>query len=143
MSLSVIFEKIKDERGFFVELAVILLEQVVIMLLYLCIGIMCHKTGLITKEHNKGISNLVLYVINPVLIFVSYQQDFSIKLLAGLGVTLILTVVGYVVFIVGAALLVRGGKDDHNRATEIFSVIYSNCGFILFQQEDPHLLGGG
>ena len=40
------------------ELAVILLQQVVIMLLYLCIGIMCHKTGLITDTSNKGISKI-------------------------------------------------------------------------------------
>ncbi len=111
------------------ELAVILLQQVVIMLLYLCIGIMCHKTGLITDTSNKGISNLVLYVINPVLIFVSYQQEFSMKLLSGLGTTFALSTIGYVLFIIGAMLLVRGG-DNASRATEIFSVIYSNCGFM-------------
>ena len=101
------------------ELAVILLQQVVIMLLYLCIGIMCHKTGLITDTSNKGISNLVLYVINPVLIFVSYQQEFSMKLLSGLGTTFALSTIGYVLFIIGAMLLVRGG-DNASRATEIF-----------------------
>ena len=111
------------------ELAVILLKQVVIMLVYLFVGFACFKVGLITKEGNKSISNLVLYVTNPLLILVSYQQDFSAKLLKGLGQTFLLTVIGYVIFIALATLFIKNKKD---RMSEIerFSVIYSNCGFM-------------
>lgn len=111
------------------ELALILLKQVVIMLVYLFVGFICFKTGLITKEGNKSISNLVLYVTNPMLILISYQQDFSFKLLKGLGQTLLLTVIGYGVLVLLTVLLVKN-KDGLSRSVERFSVIYSNCGFM-------------
>ena len=111
------------------ELAVILLKQVVIMLVYLFVGVVCFKTGIISKEGNRSISNLVLYVVNPLVILVSYQQEFSVKLLKGLGQTLGLTVVGYAVFIVLTQLLVRKTTDAQT-GVERFSVIYSNCGFM-------------
>lgn len=110
------------------ELALILLKQVAIMLIFLGVGAVCRKTKLISAEGNKSISNLVLYVINPILIFVSYQMDFSVNLLKGLGETLILTALGYVIFIVSAMLFVR--KNSAESGVERFSVIFSNCGFM-------------
>lgn len=111
------------------ELALILLKQVVIMLVYLFVGFVCFKCGLISKEGNKSISNLVLYAANPLLIFISYQQDFSVRLLKGLAQTLVLTTIGYVIFIVLGNLLLRD-KKGRETAVERFSTIYSNCGFM-------------
>lgn len=99
------------------------------MLVYLCVGAVCFKTKLVTNEGNKSLSNLVLYVANPLLILVSYQQDFSVKLLKGLGQTLLLTALGYAVFIALGIVFVKN-KDGVETAIERFSVIYSNCGFM-------------
>ena len=111
------------------ELSIILLKQVVIMLVYLTLGVMGYRCKLISAEGNKSISNLVLYIANPLLIFISYQQDFSMKLLKGLGETIIFTMIGYAVFVLLASLLVKN-KEQGERAIERFSVIYSNCGFM-------------
>lgn len=111
------------------NLAFILFKQVVIMLIYLFVGVVCFKAKLITKEGNKSLSNLVLYVANPLLILISYQQDFSIKLLKGLGQTLALTALGYAVFIALGIVFIKN-KDGVETAIERFSVIYSNCGFM-------------
>lgn len=99
------------------------------MLIYLFVGVLCYKAKLITNEGNKSISNFVLYVANPLLILISYQQDFSVKLLKGLGQTLLLSAIGYAVFIFLGNLLIKN-KKDANSAVERFSVIYSNCGFM-------------
>lgn len=111
------------------ELAMILLKQVIIMLIYLCVGAVCYKTGLITVEGNKSLSNFVLYAVNPALIFVSYQQDFSMRLLKGLFATLILSTVGIVTFIIAGTLLIRK-KEGRESGIERYSVAYSNCGFM-------------
>lgn len=111
------------------ELALILFKQVLIMLIYLCVGVVCYKLKLVTKDGNKSLSNLVLYVANPLLILISYQQDFSVKLLKGLGQTLLLTSLGYAVFIVLGMVFVKN-KDGVEVAIERFSVMYSNCGFM-------------
>ncbi|NLZ45525.1 MAG: AEC family transporter [Clostridiales bacterium] len=112
-------------------LALILFKQVLIMLIFLCVGVICFKTKLITKEGNKSISNLVLYIINPVLIFISYQQDFSVKLLKGLGATLVLTILGFVIFILISNLIIRNKEGrEVSIGVERFSVVYSNCGFM-------------
>lgn len=111
------------------ELALILFKQVLIMLIFLCVGAICYKAKLITMEGNKSISNLVLYVINPVLIFISYQQDFSIRLLKGLGATLALTLVGFAIFILVSIIVLRK-KDGRETGVEGFSTVYSNCGFM-------------
>ena len=111
------------------ELSLVLLKQVIIMLCYLFLGVIGYKTRLISDEGNKSISNLVLYIANPLLIFISYQQDFSEKLLKGLLQTLVFTTVGYVIFVVFAFVLI-GKKENRETDIERFSVIYSNCGFM-------------
>ncbi|MBQ7757056.1 MAG: AEC family transporter, partial [Oscillospiraceae bacterium] len=98
------------------ELSLILLKQVIVMLVYLGLGAIDYKCGLISVEGNKSISNWVLYIANPLLIFISFQQDFSVKLLKGLGMTIIFTIVGYLIFIPLAMLFI--GKKE-NRETEI------------------------
>ena len=111
------------------ELSLILLKQVIVMLVYLGLGAIGYKCGLISVEGNKSISNWVLYIANPLLIFISFQQDFSVKLLKGLGMTIIFTIVGYLIFI-PLAMLFIGKKENHETEIERFSTIYSNCGFM-------------
>lgn len=111
------------------ELSLILLKQVIVMLVYLGLGAIGYKCGLISVEGNKSISNWVLYIANPLLIFISFQQDFSVKLLKGLGMTIIFTIVGYLIFI-PLAMLFIGKKENRETEIERFSTIYSNCGFM-------------
>ncbi len=111
------------------ELSLILLKQVIVMLVYLCLGALGYKCGLISVEGNKSISNLVLYIANPLLIFVSFQQDFSVRLLKGLGMTVVFTIIGYVIFVLLAMVIIRS-KEDAETSIERFSTIYSNCGFM-------------
>ena len=63
----------------------VILNQVILMLILVVAGFISFKTHIITGEGNKHLSNLLILLVNPVVIFVSYQQDFSPELLAGLG----------------------------------------------------------
>ena len=107
----------------------VILNQVILMLILVVAGFISFKTHIITGEGNKHLSNLLILLVNPVVIFVSYQRDFSPELLAGLGQAFLLSLLGFGIAMAVAYLcLRRSGKYDV--AVERFSVIYSNCGFM-------------
>lgn len=111
------------------DLAFLLFQKVLVMLIFLGIGAICFKSKLITAEGNKSITNFVLYAATPCLIFASFQQEYSKKLLIGLFVTVGLSVIGFILYIIFARIILRK-KDDANSMVERFSVIYTNCGFM-------------
>lgn len=111
------------------DLSLILLKQVTIMLILICIGAICFKTKLISLEGNKSITNLVLYIVNPAVIIVSYQQDFTPTLFKGLIYALLISAAGLLVFIGFSYLLLRG-KDKDSISIERINASYSNCGFM-------------
>ena len=111
------------------ELSLILLKQVSVMLILICIGAICFKTRLVSLEGNKSLTNLVLYIVNPAVIIVSYQQDFSSRLFRGLGYALLLSAVGLLLFIAVSYLFLRG-KNNDNISIERINASYSNCGFM-------------
>lgn len=105
------------------------LSRTIIMFIIVIIGAICYKLKIITDDGKKQLSSLVLSVVNPLLIFLSYQTEFNTELLEGLMWSAIMGVITYVVFIFASMLLFRN-KPDRETAIERFSVIYSNCGFM-------------
>lgn len=105
------------------------LQQTIIMFVIVFIGAICYKFRLITDEGKKQLSSLVMYIVNPLLIFLAYQTDFRTDLLEGLLWTAAMAVITYVVFILLSQLFIRK-KDGREFDIERFSVIYSNCGFM-------------
>jgi predicted permease len=65
------------------SLANIAMNQILEMFIIIFIGVICFKTKLIDEATNKKLSNILLLLVNPLIIFVSYQQEFSSKLLNG------------------------------------------------------------
>ncbi|MBE6722067.1 MAG: AEC family transporter [Ruminococcaceae bacterium] len=106
------------------------LTQVIIMMLLILVGILCSKLNIITESVSRGLSNLVLNIVNPVVILVSYQKPFNTHLLAGLSWALVLSLISYAVALFLPVALVRGGHDQAALAVERFSCTYSNCAFM-------------
>ena len=105
------------------------LQQTIIMFIIIIIGAVCYKCKLITDDGKKQLSTLVMYIVNPLLIFLAYQTDFRIELLTGLLWTAAMAVITYIVLIVVSQFVIRD-KDGRETAIERFSIIYSNCGFM-------------
>lgn len=99
------------------------------MLILITVGILCSKTGIIGKNANKDLSKLVLQVVNPVMIFMSYQTDYKPELVRNLLITFVLSVGAILVTAAGAYILIHR-KDGREIDIERFSAIYSNCGFM-------------
>lgn len=111
------------------ELALISLKQIITMVILMSIGLLCFRIGLMDDNMNKKLSNFVLMLVNPLVIFLSYQRDFHKDLLVGLMISLLLAVISFAINIFLSGLIFHKERAG-NRATERFACIYSNCGFI-------------
>lgn len=110
-------------------LAVIALNQILIMFLIMLLGFFCYKIKIINHETNRKLSDFLLLVVNPLLIVNSYQREFNKELLIGLEISFVLAFVSHLVAMGIARLLIRG-KNKPDISLERFSSVYSNCGFI-------------
>ncbi|MBR4626233.1 MAG: AEC family transporter [Ruminococcus sp.] len=106
-----------------------ILRQTIIMLMLIMVGVFCSKAKLISNDTNKQLSGFVLQVVNPAMIFMSYQTDYRSELVEGLILSFAFSVGAFVVMIAVSYLLIRR-KDGRDTEIERFSAIYSNCGFM-------------
>ncbi|MGN1114849.1 MAG: AEC family transporter [Oscillospiraceae bacterium] len=110
------------------EYGVLISKRIIIMFIILIIGAICYAKGLITKEGTKQLSNVELKLVNPILIFMSYQKDYDSKMTHNLIWAFVLSAISFAVTIALSYLLVK--KKSPGYIVERFSVVYSNCGFI-------------
>ena len=106
-----------------------ILKQTLIMLILMLVGALSAKTGLISSAANKDLSKFILQVVNPVVIFMSYQTELKPELVKKLLLTFGLSALAMAVMLAGAYLFIRP-KKGKNTEIERFSSIYSNCGFM-------------
>jgi len=106
-----------------------ILDQTIIMLILIVVGVLCFKTHIISRESNKDLSKLVLQVVNPAVIFMSYQTNYKSELVRNLLLTFALSVGSMAILIAAAYIFIRK-KEDRETEIERFSAIYSNCGFM-------------
>lgn len=110
------------------SLASITFSQISVMFIIVFIGAVCYKTKLIDEATNKKLSNILLNLVVPMVIFVSYQRDSSPELVKGLLISLVLAFAAHIFGILISAVLIREGRTD--AVIERFACIYSNCAFM-------------
>lgn len=110
-------------------MSAIILKQTVIMLILMLAGVMCRKTGIVSAQTNRDLSKLVLQVVNPAVIFMSYQTELHKHLVRNLLLTFGLSAAAFAVMIGVTYILIRP-KEGRETEIERFSAIYSNCGFM-------------
>lgn len=106
-----------------------ILRQTLIMLILMLVGVMCSKTKIISNDANKALSKFILQIVNPVVIFMSYQTELHSDLVKNLLITFGLSILAFAVVIPLVYLIIRN-KKERDTAIERFSSIYSNCGFM-------------
>lgn len=107
-------------------------SQIVTQLLYcgvlLAVGFLCGRCGILDVRANRGITDLVVLIVTPCMIFCSYQIDYSAQLAENLLSALLLSAVCVAVQTACAYLFVR--RRGERLALERLSVIFGNCGFM-------------
>lgn len=125
------FEKIFLKiRNYIMEFSLIVLNQVVVMLLLMGVGALCFKLKLINSDANKNITNIVLYIVSPMVILNSFLSPFEKDKATLLGYAFLLAVLSHVIAIAVSYIFLR--KKSERLPIERFAVIYSNCGFMAF-----------
>src|SRR5690554_1474967 len=127
------------------SLAATVFEQVLVILAIIFIGVICYKIKLIDEVSSEKLNNILLYLVLPIVILVSYQREFSMELFNGLLVSFLLALITHLLSIGISYLFFRRKKtvmvrdaDDVSKETvdnpdylvERYSVIYSNCAFM-------------
>lgn len=104
----------------------IVLRQSVIMFVYMAIGGLLFKKGLITKEGSKSLANLLLYAVLPCVVVKSFcvartperVSGLLVSFLAAFGILLLAMAVSHLLF-------KKNPIDD-------FGAAFSNAGFMGF-----------
>lgn len=102
--------------------------QIFTMSVIILIAWICYKVKLVSKESGDVLSDILIYLINPCIIFCSYQTEFDGKLVRGLLISFLLAVFSHLLSMLAAWLCIRNKKADI--VNERMGVIYTNCGFL-------------
>lgn len=111
------------------ELAKILLNKITIMFIMIAIGFICAKIKLIDKETNKKLSDILLYLVNPLLIFTSFQMEFNKELFKNQMLAFALSFLAIGMTIVLSFVFIRK-KNNPDFSIERFAIIFTNCSFM-------------
>ncbi len=108
-----------------------LIFNVAVLFVMLIPGIVLKKCKLVPDGFGKGVSNLVLYIAQPILIvsaYVNCESRFADIWVNALAV-LLLSIVAHVIFSVVAMLLFRSAPDSRRRMLR-FATIFANAAFM-------------
>ena len=106
-----------------------LITNVAILFLMMIPGIILKKCKLIGDGFGKGISNLVLYIAQPCLIFLAYVRDFDKNVLLGSLWVLLFSLIAHLIFSGVALILYKKTRDGAQRMLR-FATIFSNAAFM-------------
>ena len=110
------------------ELSLLLVKQIASMFLMMATGVVLVRLRVLKPEHGSVISRILLYAVVPCTIINSYQIEFSVSKLAGLGVSILGAVIVHIIFLVLERVLRRPLRLE---AVESASIIYSNAGNLI------------
>ncbi len=111
------------------QLAIKLIYTVGFFFIMMIPGIILKKCKLSTDGLGKGLSNLILYIAQPVLIFKSYIRAYDSGILLDMFYVLIFSFIAHVIFAL-VAMLSFGGSEDGIRRMLRFATVFSNAAFM-------------
>lgn len=104
--------------------AAIILNQLIIMAIYIAVGYCLHKTKLVSTEGCGAFSVFLLYIILPCVIINSFNQPADPEITASMLNSLWISVVLVVISMAISWLLLR------KNAVDVFSSSFSAAGFV-------------
>lgn len=100
-----------------------LVKQVLIMFMLAMAGMFCYYKKWIDNEGSRQLSSFLLQFVMPIIVIVSYQKEFEVDKLLGLGMALAISAITFVVTIGLAQTIFK------KKAEAIFGVVFSNASF--------------
>jgi predicted permease len=106
-----------------------LVYNVALLFIMMLPGFLMKKCNLATDGLGKGISNLVLYIAQPALVFLAYTREFSSEILINSLWVLIFSVIAHTVFAIVAKAFFSDAPGELSRMLR-FATIFSNAAFM-------------
>ncbi|WP_392486468.1 AEC family transporter [Haloimpatiens sp. FM7315] len=107
------------------------INQVIILFIIIILGYYSRKRGILNKEINKGLSNLLLRVTLPFMIIASFNYKFSPELLHNIKKIFIYSLIIHMVLIpLSKVFYYKYPKDNDKKDILRFITVFSNSGFM-------------
>lgn len=103
----------------------LLLKQNLVMMIYMLIGYLVYRGGLLTEQGSGEIGKLLVYLIMPMAIIKSYLREYSPAMLTGFLISLVAAAGTLVLSMIVSSLFFRGRSVIRR-----FGAAFSNAGFI-------------
>ncbi len=98
-------------------------------LLFMVPGVILKKTKLVSDRFAKDTSNMILYIAQPILIFLSCFRTFDADVAKRAGLVFILAMAAHIIFFL-ISLLFFHHAPPHRQSVLRFSIVFSNAGFM-------------
>ena len=106
-------------------------SQTLVLFTFIAIGYIFKKTGKVSKDFNKGLSNLLVYIFMPFLTFGSLAENFKPEVLKEKAVLIIVSTVILCGFFIIAWIFSRVfTKNKNTRDIYLYSFTFPNSGYI-------------
>ncbi|MFZ2537565.1 MAG: AEC family transporter [Oscillospiraceae bacterium] len=112
------------------ELSLTVLNQVLVMFVLIIIGYIGFKTKLVDETGNRQLTNVLLYIIAPLVIIDAYQMEYNETLASNLLIAFALGLASHIIAIAVSYILIKKKGNEKKAPIERFAIIYSNCGFM-------------
>lgn len=109
--------------------ALTVLQQVIIMFLLIFVGYLTFKIKMIDRDGVRQLTDILLYIVMPAMIFSAFMQEKTAELLKNLFIAFALAIASYIVGFIVAYIFIRDKNNPH-ATVERFAVIYPNNGFM-------------
>ncbi len=106
-----------------------IIYKVAILFLMMVPGIILKKAKMISDGFGKGLSNLVLYIAQPALVFLAYVRPYDKQIMINSIYVLIFSVIAHAIFAVVAMYVFKKAPDEKARMLK-FATIFANAAFM-------------
>lgn len=107
----------------------VVLNQVLILVVILIVGVVAGKKGIIAEGASKKLSELLLYITNPMLVLSSFFFEYSPEKMRN-GLLVFLYGSGFFLFSILISGLLYKNYDKKIKPILRFTAVFSNCGFM-------------
>lgn len=105
-------------------------RQVFIMLILIIVGFVLAKKNLVSEKGAADMSNVLLTIVTPCVLIQAYQIECDAAIMHDIGLAFMLSIVLHALFIPIAYIVFMREKNADRKKINIFTSVYSNCGFM-------------
>lgn len=105
-------------------------RQVFIMLILIIAGFVLAKKNVVSEKGASDMSNVLLTIVTPCVLIQAYQVECDAAIMREICLAFLLSIVLHALFIPLAYIVFMREKDIEKKKINIFTSVYSNCGFM-------------